>query len=309
MFLQSLQNKDKDLITIDAGDLLFKVPNPTPNAREVADKKMSLLMEAYNDFKYDALNVGINDLPLGIHFLRKYQKIANFPFVSANIIDSTGALVFQPFAIIHRGDYTVGIVGVTSGNPLAETVAFKNVVRTANDVQEKIRGDVDYLILLASVDGPTSKQLEQNAKGYDLIIRSHTNYLSRSLNKAPDGYYLQTGSQGKYMLVVNVHWDHSVKGEPADVTRELQQLQLTKERLERMKTNAGDESLEKAYANSKATLNFIHRMQNQQKILTGKLDSTKSYIAYELHLLGSNYQGNEKWTQKVQEFEKETAQQ
>ena len=305
----SLESKYKNLIAIDAGDLLFKVPNPSPAAREQAERKMTLLINAYNEFNYNALNVGMNDLALGVDFLKKYESQANFPFISANIIDSTGSLVFQPFVTINQNNSKIGVVGVTTGNTLAETVAFKNVLRSANDVESKIRGDVDYLILLASVDGPAAKQLEENAKGYDLIVRSHTNYLSRTPNQSPDGYYLQTGSQGKYMLVVNVHWDRSVEGRPADVTRELQQLQLTEERLARMREDAGDQSLEEAYADSKATLNFIHRMQDQRQKLNAQLDSTKSYIAYEMHLLGNNYQSNEKWEQKVQEFVQQTSQQ
>jgi len=269
---------------------------------------MALLINAYNEFKYNALNVGMNDLALGVDFLKKYESQANFPFISANIIDSSGSLVFQPFVTIRQQDYKIGIVGVTTGNTLAESVAFKNVLQAAKDVENKIRSDVDYLILLASVDGPAAKKLEQNATGYDLIIRSHTNYLSRTPNQSPDGYYIQTGSQGKYMLVVNVHWDSSVDGKPADVTRELQQLQLTEERLARMKEDAGDQSLEEAFSDSKATLNFIHRMQEQRDKLNKQLDSTKSYIAYELHLLGTNYQSNEKWEEKVQEFVQQTTQ-
>ncbi len=299
--LQKLQSIHSNLVVLDAGDLLFGVPNPPPADRETAERKMQLLIQAYNDCKYDALNIGINDLPLGIDFLKQFESMANFPFLSANILDSSGNVIFNPYIIVRKDNISVGVVGVTSGNTLTEGVRFAEVVESAQAMSRKIETEVDYTILLASVYNPEAKQLQSADLEYDLIIRSHTPRFSRILNETQSGYYLQTGKEGQYLQLLDIRAASSV-AKLTDLSNEKQRLRFIASRLDTFKEHAGNQSPEEVYKDRKAIVSFIDGLEQQQQELKQIIAQNQNYIALDMINLGSSVPDNEKWLSRVKEF-------
>jgi len=299
--LQKLHSIHSDLLVLDAGDLLFSVPNPPPNDRTTAERKMQLLIEAYNDCKYDAVNIGINDLPLGIDFLKQFESQANFPFLSANLLDSSGNVIFHPYTIINRGNVSVGIVGVTTGNTLTEGVRFAEVTETARNMARKIAPQVDYTILLASVYNPDAERLQEADLDYDVIIRTHTTRFSRILTQSQAGYYLQTGKEGQYLQLIQIRAG-SPEAELADLSNEKQRLRFLDSRLDSFKERAGDQSLEEAYQDREQVLSFIRGLEKQRQELKQVIAQNQNYIALDMINLGPSVPDNEKWLSRVQEF-------
>lgn len=299
--LQKLHSIHSNLIVLDAGDLLFSVPNPPPADRETAERKMQLLIQAYNECKYDALNIGINDLPLGIDFLKQFESEANFPFLSANILDSSGNVIFNPYIIMHKENSSVGIVGVTSGNTLTEDVRFAGVVESAKEMSRKIATEVDYTILLASVYNPDAQRLQSADLDYDLIIRSHTPRFSRMLTDSQSGYYLQTGKEGQYLQFLELH-TASPDVKLTDLSNEKQRLRFLESRLDTFKKQAGNQSPEEAYKDRQAVKSFIEGLEQQRKELEQIIAQNQNYIALDMINLGPSVPDNEKWLSRVREF-------
>ena len=96
------EKKNMNPIILDAGNLF------------AGDSSGVALIKSYNAMGYDALNVGVEDLSIK-NDLKKMKRLANFPFISANIIDKkSGKLAFKPYVIIERNGFKVGIVGLSN---------------------------------------------------------------------------------------------------------------------------------------------------------------------------------------------------
>ncbi|MCF7802725.1 MAG: hypothetical protein K9N46_05670 [Candidatus Marinimicrobia bacterium] len=289
------------MVTVDAGDLFFKVPRPASNARAVADRKADLFIKAYNDFQYDAFNVGINDLALGADFIKAREANAEFPFLSGTVMDSDGELLFDPYTVISRGGQKIGIVGVTTGNEHVDDFTYADVVEAAKQYQSELADKTDYLILLASVFNVDANKLQNADLGYDLIIRSHTSRFSRNAQKTSGGFYMSTGKQGKYIQLVTFHQEDP-KEPFVDISRKKQRLDFIKHRLRSYRDQAGDQSLEEAFGDKKQTLAFIQNMQEQQGELQNEIKEVSNYIAVQVQSLNPDVPDDEKWLKEVQEF-------
>jgi len=98
-------------LIVDSGNLLFK--RKTPQSKTTAEiLTAEAIQHAYKTMGYDAIAVSINDINAGDIFFTNSKKI-NFPWVSANIFDISGKLLFKPFVIKRIGEIRVGVVGLT----------------------------------------------------------------------------------------------------------------------------------------------------------------------------------------------------
>ena len=300
-FLNQLSDVNQNLVVVDAGDLLFSVPKPNDAQLSHAQEKMALIVDAYNASGYDAVNVGINDLAQGTDFIEKFSGAAEFPFLSANIVNENNELIFQPFTIIERAGQRIGIAGVTAENPFIETVRVQDIFDSAQRALNQMKNNVDFTVLLASVYNPEADMLMNSGIGYDVIIRSHSPRLSRSLTRAESGLFLSTGTQGRVMQLLEIS-QLSDSEKLTDLSMEIQRLGFIESRLHEFKAQAGDESLESYYAENDATLEFIRNLQEQFTQLQQQVEQTHNYAAIHVQSLGEQIESNEEWQQRVQKF-------
>jgi len=300
-FLNQLSEINQNLVVLDAGDLLFSVPKPNEPQLRHAKEKMALIVDAYNASGYDAVNVGINDLAEGTDFIDQFSGTAEFPFLSANIVNENNELIFQPFTIIERSGQRIGIAGVTAENPFNESVRVQDIYDSAQRALNQMKNNVDFTVLLASVYNPEAEMLMNSNIGYDVIIRSHSPRLSRSLTRAESGFFLSTGTQGRVMQLLEM--SQIADGEQlTDLSMELQRFSFIKSRLNEFESQAGDESLESYYAENDATLEFIRNLQEQYSQLQRQIEETQNYAAIHLQSLGEQIDGSEEWQKRVENF-------
>ena len=101
------------LVLVDAGDLLQGNPFATFYARY--DKRQPQpIVDAMNALQYDVVTPGNHDFDFGVDFLRRAANEATYRYVSANIVDSGGAPLFQQSLVLSRGPVKVGITGFTT---------------------------------------------------------------------------------------------------------------------------------------------------------------------------------------------------
>jgi hypothetical protein len=96
----------------DAGGFLREAA--TPNY--VVQTKHT--MAAVAQMKYDVVNVGFPDVTQGMKYLRDLQSSYSLPFVSANIVDSAGKPLFDPYKLVTLDlkdgqKVRVGFIGIT----------------------------------------------------------------------------------------------------------------------------------------------------------------------------------------------------
>ena len=148
---------DHPVILLDSGDTLQGTP--LEEYFNVKQSEMSPTVEAMNRIGYEAMAVGNHEFNFGLEPLRRAERQASFPFLSANTVDrETGEPAFPPYEILERGGIRIGVLGLTTPNiPNWESpenyrgLAFADIVDSARTWVARLRRerDVDLVIVLA----------------------------------------------------------------------------------------------------------------------------------------------------------------
>jgi 2',3'-cyclic-nucleotide 2'-phosphodiesterase (5'-nucleotidase family) len=206
--VKELKENRKDVLVLDAGDLLFKkFTKPISESDlKMVSEKAQLILEGFNLMGVDALGIGDDDLTLGRDFLMEMAKKAQFPFLSSNIInEDSGKLLFQTYLLKEIAGMKIGIFSLfspdlfTDPNDLRKKgLVFRDPVETAQAMVRELQPKTDLIILLSHLSYPKDVELAQNISGIHLIIGGHTgaNLLYPPLIK--NTYLLQTAPKGMY---------------------------------------------------------------------------------------------------------------
>ena len=111
--IDSVRSEHVRTVTLDAGDIMTGNPISDLPYKGVMG---GLLMEMMNRMQYDAWAPGNHEFDITQANLQGLIRCANFPSLSANLADSTGAQYdgTRPYTIITRGGLRIGIVGLMS---------------------------------------------------------------------------------------------------------------------------------------------------------------------------------------------------
>lgn len=109
-FQDKRRHSDMVWLTLDSGDAISGTP--LSNAFEGW-----LDIVAMNRLKYDAMCLGVHEFDYGVDRLRALMGEAEFPILSANIVNASDGEPFaKPYVIIERGGLRIAILGLTSAD-------------------------------------------------------------------------------------------------------------------------------------------------------------------------------------------------
>lgn len=98
--------RSADSLSLDAGNALF--------GEESLDSDGRSIIAAYNQLKYDVVNLAASDFRLGAAKTQALLKDARFDAVSASLLDdSTGRPMFKPYVVKQLGGKRIAILGLT----------------------------------------------------------------------------------------------------------------------------------------------------------------------------------------------------
>jgi len=160
------------------------------------------MMRAMNAMGYDAMAVGNHEFNFGLSVLRKAEKDAAFPWISANTRNAKdGSPAFPEYVVKSVGGVRVGILGLTTPNipnwePEANRpgLVWEDPVATAKRLVPKLRADhkCDLVVVLfhsgIEVDPATGvpdgteaenrvAAVAREVPGIDLILTGHSHRL------------------------------------------------------------------------------------------------------------------------------------
>lgn len=194
---QQREIKDQEVVLLDNGDLLQGQPVVYYYNFEAVDKT-NICAQVMNYMKYDAASVGNHDIETGHPVYDKIVKEFNFPWLSANTIDtSTHQPYFKPYTIINRKGIKIAVLGLTTPtipNWLPEKIwsgmVFEDMVETAEKwmkiIKEKEKPDIIVGLFHSGVDytygGRTaetpknenaSRLVPERVPGFDVVFAGH----------------------------------------------------------------------------------------------------------------------------------------
>jgi len=199
--IRRVREENPNTILLDGGDTIQGSPLLFYTQR-VQEGLPNPMMRAMNLLGYDAMVVGNHDFNYGLGVLRAAEEEAEFPFLSANIIDEiTGERVFLPFEVVERAGVRIAVIGLTTpAIPSWEVpehyagLVFNDPVGMARVWIPSLRGprNCDLVIALAhfgfegdpdSDEGFTNSEenmayeLATEIEGIDLLLTGHTHDL------------------------------------------------------------------------------------------------------------------------------------
>ena len=207
-------------VWVDTGDAFFEsshVREGTPELQEVARYNAQTLAKLIGTTEMAMLNVGELDLALGLGMLRGLQKVARVPFVSANLEDTKGELLFEPYRVVVSGGKRVALVGVSKEEVLdpefhrsigvVVTPAAKAYLKQARALLA-LSPAPELLVLVSNQGVPGTKALIEEIKGQggrvDLALVSNSNRATAELEFTQGTPLLEPVSQGKYVGQVSL---------------------------------------------------------------------------------------------------------
>ena len=199
--IRRVREENPNTILLDGGDTIQGSPLLF-YAQRVGESLPNPMMRAMNLLDYDAMVVGNHEFNYGLRVLRAAEEEAEFPFLSANIIDEiTGERIFLPFEVIESAGVRIAVIGLTTpAIPSWEVpehyagLAFNDPVGMARVWVPSLRGprNCDLVIALAHFgfegdpendEGFTNSEenmayeLATEIEGIDLLLTGHTHRL------------------------------------------------------------------------------------------------------------------------------------
>jgi 2',3'-cyclic-nucleotide 2'-phosphodiesterase (5'-nucleotidase family) len=222
------QRQSADIVILDAGDSMYGDQND-PNFTDIINTESLSLeyggraeIDIMRTVGYDAALIGDRDFihrseyPIGgttaydpstppvvldnknISDIRsRLSYSAGLTWLSANLLDSgTSQPVAQSVKVIDKGNYKIGIFGITGANPWSGTTLESAATAAANAVTTLQGQSADFIIALIHTDVPTADAIANGVSGINVIINGgETANNRRTVNGIPvfsvaDGRYV-----------------------------------------------------------------------------------------------------------------------
>lgn len=178
--VETLRKDGKNVLVFDAGDTLHGKPIANISTGENVVKVL-------NELGLNGMTLGNHDFNYGYKRIIDLQKVAKFPFLAANVVDSNGNPVFDTSMLIDVDGVKVGVFGLATGetktksNPKnTEGLTFKDPVEVGNEMVKDLKDKGANLIVVLSHLGldetpaVSSDVLASRVEGIDLIIDGHS---------------------------------------------------------------------------------------------------------------------------------------
>ena len=163
-------------------------------------------MKCYNLMGYDAFTPGELDLSFGMKEIIRMSKKANFPFLSANLLDNKSRKpIFRSYLIKEVFGIKVGLLGLISKRlPLRRSPGEKvdfyvaDPVETAKQVVAELKNkQCQVIAVLGHMDVDEQEMLAQAVPGIQFILSGHVLYFQLDPMTAHDTQIFIAGSRGE----------------------------------------------------------------------------------------------------------------
>ena len=198
------------VLMLDAGDVM--TGNPITDLR-FGGAYGGALFAMLDSIGYDAWCPGNHDFDVSQENLRALGRIANYPMLCANLVDTAGRYPVGnvPYVILERGGLKVGVIGLMT-QELYELVNQNNLagirvlspVETAQKFIDEIGPRTDIVIALTHEGVDADARLAAGVHGLALIVGGHSHTRLRH-PKVVDGVLIvQTGSNAENLGVLDL---------------------------------------------------------------------------------------------------------
>jgi hypothetical protein len=285
---------------MEAGNWLFPVPDNEKSDTNYVKEIAELQAEAYKEISYDAINVGMYDLNLGCDYLIELSGKYNLPFISTNLINEKGELIFPSSMIFEKSGIKTGLIGITADNGNDNRLyRTKHYIEAIRHELEKLQANVDCIILLTDIKFNKIKNIADNFTGINLIVRSGGGVMMfTDARKIGRLYHTAVGYQGRSIIELNIHKERP--GDFTDITRIKKQIKYKENRIKNYKERAGDSTVDEYFKNDKWVMDRVKQYQKDLQVHKKAMRDVHNYFEVIKIDLNKNAPEDSVWQKRVQ---------
>ncbi len=217
--IDSIRKVKPDVLLLDGGDVM--TGNPISD-RVYRGVEGGALFEMMNLVRYDAWCIGNHDFDISQKNLIGLTKIANFPTLSANLVNNKNEFPVnnKDYVILERGGLRIGVFGLMS-QVLYGLVNQSNLtgikvlspIETAQKIIDKIDPETDLIIAVTHQGVSEDSAMAANTHGLDIVVGGHSHTRLTKPKFVNDVIIVQTGSRCENLgeLEITVDNDRVVK--------------------------------------------------------------------------------------------------
>ena len=189
-------------LLLDAGDAWQGTFISNANKGEAVTKAMTIM-------KYDALALGNHDFDWGQDVLAQRAKEATFPFLAANVTETTtgkAPTYIKSYIVKDLGIARVGIIGITrpdSASIVKATSVAGLKFGAAADAVRRYLGEVqqqsDIVVVAAHLSAVEAVQLAKDVPGIDVIVAAHDHMPIRTARLEGKTTIVDSGAYTQYL--------------------------------------------------------------------------------------------------------------
>ncbi len=265
--------------------MLFDSPLVLDNTRSADEYKAKNIIKGYEKIGCDAINIGGYELAGGVKFLQNIMDSTDIPFISANLRNkSTGKLFSDPYVIVDREPFRVGVIGLTSllkdGN---KYIVMDDIYKSGKKYMKEVRKKADIVIMLVNADRKEKQILQDEFKGADYIV------ISRDISRTRQGQPQQKsvtpvycpGKQGKYMAFMEMDITH-IDSPYVDVSYYNKLIQNSERRIANYQKKNPDIPLKELYSDNQAVYRQIVTLEKQLVDAKDQIANARNKVDFEL---------------------------
>jgi 2',3'-cyclic-nucleotide 2'-phosphodiesterase (5'-nucleotidase family) len=255
------------------------------NTRSADEYKAKNIIKGYEKIGCDAINIGGYELAGGVKFLQNIMDSTDIPFISANLRNkSTGKLFSDPYVIVDREPFRVGVIGLTSllkdGN---KYIVMDDIYKSGKKYMKEVRKKADIVIMLVNADRKEKQILQDEFKGADYIV------ISRDISRTRQGQPQQKsvtpvycpGKQGKYMAFMEMDITH-IDSPYVDVSYYNKLIQNSERRIANYQKKNPDIPLKELYSDNQAVYRQIVTLEKQLVDAKDQIANARNKVDFEL---------------------------
>jgi 2',3'-cyclic-nucleotide 2'-phosphodiesterase (5'-nucleotidase family) len=235
------------------------------------------MLQGFNLIGTDAINVGHLDLAAGLSFLKSLADQAEFPFLSATLVNDDDDLIFTPYTIVEKGDLKIALIGASGSIQPGGGYRSLDLLPALKKAVKDAKSQSDLIMVLFHGTAEERQQVLASGLPISLILQSHERAFSRNFSDAIP--FAASGTQGKYINLVTL--TISDPGEPfADLAKAEQNLRFVERTRKNMRRGkAQDVPLEELYADDPKMLARIDVVNEREAEANRILETSQNGIA------------------------------
>jgi hypothetical protein len=191
------------------GELRVDVGDALAGSTDYERIQYRYIQDAFAKLQYAALNIGQREAALSAAQLREIKAHAPVPMISANLLDkTTNAPLFDTHRIVQHGPWRIALVGAldprAAGETLGDGLAIEEMNVALGKLLPKLRGQADFIVLLAFADEAAMNALAKQFYELNIILGGKVPQPSQKLVKENRSLILATTNEARAVGTLTV---------------------------------------------------------------------------------------------------------